>query len=106
MRPVSFQNDGVTLAGTLHLPADYKAGEKRPGVLVTESAGPTAVAEADFQAVHRIGAESWVLMGHYRYDLTKIDGTWKVSRLVMIPAHETGNRALVDRATERAGQPG
>ncbi|MBY5564596.1 alpha/beta hydrolase [Rhizobium leguminosarum] len=35
IRPVSFQNDGVTLAGTLYLPADYKAGEKRPGVLVT-----------------------------------------------------------------------
>ncbi|NKL02003.1 alpha/beta fold hydrolase [Rhizobium leguminosarum bv. viciae] len=34
-RPVSFQNDGVTLAGTLHLPADYKPGQKRPGVLVT-----------------------------------------------------------------------
>ncbi|WP_261338387.1 alpha/beta hydrolase [Rhizobium leguminosarum] len=34
-RSVSFQNDGVTLAGMLYLPADYKAGEKRPGVLVT-----------------------------------------------------------------------
>ncbi|MEH7906390.1 alpha/beta hydrolase [Rhizobium laguerreae] len=34
-RPVSFQNEGVTLAGTLYLPADYKPGEKRPGVLVT-----------------------------------------------------------------------
>ncbi|MBB3165155.1 alpha/beta hydrolase [Rhizobium laguerreae] len=34
-RPVSFQNEGVTLAGTLYLPVDYKPGEKRPGVLVT-----------------------------------------------------------------------
>ncbi|WP_261324016.1 hypothetical protein [Rhizobium leguminosarum] len=45
-------------------------------------------------------------MGHYRYDLTKIDGAWKVSRLVMTPNHETGNRALVNRAAERARQPG
>ncbi|WP_027667133.1 nuclear transport factor 2 family protein [Rhizobium leguminosarum] len=82
---------------TLHLVSNHA---------IVESAGPTVVAEADFQAVHRIGAESWVLMGHYRYDLTKIDGTWKVSRLVMTPAHETGNRALVNRAAERAGQPG
>ncbi|MBY5624363.1 nuclear transport factor 2 family protein [Rhizobium leguminosarum] len=82
---------------TLHLVSNHA---------IVESAGSIAVAEADFQAVHRIGAESWVLMGHYRYDLTKIDGTWKVSRLVMTPNHETGNRALVNRAAERARQPG
>ncbi|MER9303955.1 alpha/beta hydrolase [Mesorhizobium sp. M0293] len=34
-RKVSFDNEGVTLIGTLYLPADYRPGEKRPGVLVT-----------------------------------------------------------------------
>ncbi len=34
-RPVSFENEGTTLAGTLYLPADSQPGERRPGVLVT-----------------------------------------------------------------------
>lgn len=34
-RQVSFDNEGVTLIGTLYLPDDYQPGEKRPGVLVT-----------------------------------------------------------------------
>lgn len=34
-REVAFQNEGTTLVGTLYLPADYRQGEKRPGVLVT-----------------------------------------------------------------------
>lgn len=34
-RKVSFDNEGVALIGTLYLPADYRPGEKRPGVLVT-----------------------------------------------------------------------
>lgn len=34
-RQVTFENEGVTLAGTLYLPADYQPGEKRPAVLVT-----------------------------------------------------------------------
>lgn len=34
-RTVTFQNQGASLVATLYLPADYQAGEKRPGVLVT-----------------------------------------------------------------------
>jgi len=34
-RRVTFENEGVTLVGTLYLPADYRPAEKRPGVLAT-----------------------------------------------------------------------
>ncbi|WP_420963729.1 alpha/beta hydrolase [Brucella sp. IR073] len=34
-RRVFFNNEGVPLVGTLYLPADYRPGERRPGVLVT-----------------------------------------------------------------------
>ena len=34
-RQVSFESEGVTLAGTLYLPGDIQPGERRPGVLVT-----------------------------------------------------------------------
>lgn len=80
---------------TLHLVTNHA---------ILEGAGTTAVAEADFQAIHRIKSNMWVLMGHYRYDLTKVDGAWKVSRLVMTHTHETGDRGLVSQAAERAGR--
>lgn len=78
---------------TLHLIANHA---------IIEAGDTTATAEADFQAVHRIDADSWTLMGHYRYELAKRDGAWKVTRLIMTPTHETGDRGLVNRATERA----
>jgi hypothetical protein len=80
---------------TLHLVTNHA---------IIESTEATVTAEADFQAVHRIGQDMWVLMGHYRYDLIKVGGAWKVSRLVMTPTHETGDRGLVERAAERAAQ--
>jgi hypothetical protein len=78
---------------TLHLLANHT---------IVEAGDTTATAEADFQAIHRIDADSWTLMGHYRYELTKRDGAWKVTRLIMTPTHETGDRGLVNRAAERA----
>lgn len=66
--------------------------------------GDTASAQADFQAAHRIGSDMWVLMGRYSYELVEVDGTWKVSRLVMDWTHETGDRGLSARAAERAAR--
>ncbi len=43
----------------------------------------SATAEADFQAAHRIGTDMWVLMGHYRYELVKVAGDWKVQAMTM-----------------------
>ncbi|KAB1122304.1 hypothetical protein [Neorhizobium galegae] len=61
-----------------------------------------ATAEADFQATHRIGADLWVLTGHYRYELVKVNAAWTVSALTVIATHETGDRGLAARAAERA----
>lgn len=80
---------------TLHLVTNHT---------ILEGTGTTAVAEADFQAVHSIDHNMWILMGHYRYDLTKVDGAWKVSRLVMTHTHESGDRGLASQAAERARQ--
>ncbi|WEX73919.1 nuclear transport factor 2 family protein [Sinorhizobium numidicum] len=82
---------------TLHLVTNHA---------IVKSAGATATAEADFQAVHRIGDKFWVLMGRYRYDLTKVNAAWKVSRLVMTYTHETGDRGLVTLAAKRADERG
>ncbi|WJR68411.1 alpha/beta fold hydrolase [Neorhizobium sp. CSC1952] len=80
---------------TLHLVTNHT---------VTAMRGTTATAEADFQATHRIEGDLWVLMGHYRYELVKTNGAWKVSALTMTHTHETGDRGLVARAAERARQ--
>ena len=69
---------------------------------ITSLEGAKATAEADFQATHRIGTDLWVLTGHYRYELVKVDAAWKVSALTMTATHETGDRGLVARAAERA----
>ncbi|MDK4717297.1 nuclear transport factor 2 family protein [Rhizobium sp. CNPSo 4039] len=60
-----------------------------------------AIAEADFQATHRIGNAMWQLMGHYRYELSRVGGTWKVTSLTMTYTHETGDRGLVEQAGRR-----
>ncbi|MGK6314617.1 alpha/beta fold hydrolase [Neorhizobium sp. DT-125] len=80
---------------TLHLVTNHA---------ITGMRGTTATAEADFQATHRIEDDLWVLMGHYRYELVKANGAWKVSALTMTHTHETGDRGLVARAAERARQ--
>jgi hypothetical protein len=69
---------------------------------ITSLEGAKATAEADFQATHRIGTDLWVLTGHYRYELIKVNAAWKVSALTMTATHETGDRGLVARAAERA----
>jgi hypothetical protein len=69
---------------------------------ITSLEGAKATAEADFQATHRIGTDLWVLTGHYRYELVKVNSAWKVSALTMTATHETGDRGLVARAAERA----
>ncbi|WP_454853482.1 nuclear transport factor 2 family protein [Rhizobium binxianense] len=78
---------------TLHLISNHA---------IAGSGEATATAEADFQAFHRIGRDVWSLMGHYRYELARVDGAWKVKRLTMRHSFETGDRGLVNRAAELA----
>jgi hypothetical protein len=78
---------------TLHLVTNHT---------VTAFDGETAQAQADFQALHRIGTDSWVLAGHYDYDLVREADGWKIAGLTMSWTHETGDRGLVGRAAERA----
>jgi hypothetical protein len=80
---------------TLHLVTNHT-------IVASDEDGATA--EADFQASHRIGTDMWVLMGHYRYELVKVAGDWKVQSMTMDWTHETGDRRLVARAAERAKQ--
>ncbi|MCR4265052.1 nuclear transport factor 2 family protein [Nitratireductor sp. ZSWI3] len=77
---------------TLHLVTNHT---------IIEYTGESAIAEADFQAAHSIEDQNWVLLGHYRYELVKVEGDWKVRRLIMTRTHEMGDRGLVEKAAER-----
>ncbi|MEW2916048.1 nuclear transport factor 2 family protein [Ruegeria sp. ANG10] len=69
---------------------------------VTELTDTTAKAEADFTATHRIEDGFWVLGGRYSYDMVKSDDRWLVTSMTMTALWETGDRALVAQAGERA----
>lgn len=69
---------------------------------VTTITDTTAKAEADFTATHRIEDTFWVLGGRYSYELEKSNERWLVTSMTMTPLWETGDRALVFQAGERA----
>lgn len=69
---------------------------------VTQITAVTAKAEADFIATHRIEVALWVLGGRYSYELEKSNDRWLVTSMTMTPLWETGDRALVALAGERA----
>ena len=65
---------------------------------------------ATFRAAHRMDrvadGDEWILSGRYDYELMQFGGSWKVTRMRMIPGESTGNTRLVDEARSRAGVPG
>lgn len=65
--------------------------------------GDRAVCRSHFVATHRIGADFWRLAGHYRHELARAGDAWKVTAMTMTWTWEEGDRALVQRANERAG---
>jgi hypothetical protein len=66
--------------------------------------GNRATASAFVDGRHWIGAELWRPVGNYRWRLEKLDGQWKVTHMTFEMTHEIGDRALAQRAIERAKQ--
>ena len=71
---------------------------------ITSISDTDATAESDFTATHRIEDDLWVLGGRYSYTLVKTEDRWVVTNLIMTALWETGDRALVGIAAERAAQ--
>ncbi|GAA6165019.1 nuclear transport factor 2 family protein [Pelagimonas sp. KU-00592-HH] len=69
---------------------------------ITSQKDGRATAEADFTATHRIDDGLWVLGGRYSYVLEEQGDRWVVTSLTMTALWETGDRALVGLAGERA----
>ena len=76
------------------------------GAVEVTISGADATATAPVDARHWIDGDIWRTVGIYHWDLTQIDGAWRVTRMELEMVHETGDRALVTTAMERAGQNG
>lgn len=100
--PVSQAADELVAGWAAFLPGFDSTHHMVSNQTVTDLTATTAKAEADFTATHRIADALWVLGGRYSYELT-LDGTgWRVTAMTMTPLWETGDRALVGQAAERA----
>jgi hypothetical protein len=64
--------------------------------------GDTAKASAFVDGRHWIGTRLWRPVGNYHWDLAKIDGEWKVTRMEFAMTQEIGDRAVAGEAMERA----
>ena len=64
--------------------------------------GDTATATAFVDGRHWIGDDLWRPVGNYIWDVSEIDGEWKVTRMVFEMTEEIGDRALAAQAMERA----
>jgi len=64
--------------------------------------GDTATASAFVDGRHWIGDQLWRPVGTYNWDLAKIDGDWKVTRMEFAMTEEIGDRAVATLAMERA----
>ena len=64
--------------------------------------GPVATVSATVTAAHALGGESWTVAGRYDFRLSLRAGAWEIIHHTFHLEQEEGDRALMDRATERA----
>lgn len=64
--------------------------------------GNTAKATAFVDGRHWIGKQLWRPVGNYHWDLVKLDGAWKVTRMEFAMSQEIGSREVATQAMGRA----
>jgi hypothetical protein len=64
--------------------------------------GNTATASAGVDGRHWLGDALWRPIGKYEWELEKLNGQWKVTRMVFKMSRELGDRGLATLAMERA----
>jgi hypothetical protein len=64
--------------------------------------GNTATATALVDGRHWIGDQLWRPVGTYHWDLARLDGAWRVTRMEFAITAEIGDRAVATLAMERA----
>ncbi|WP_437589862.1 nuclear transport factor 2 family protein [Sorangium sp. So ce1000] len=72
------------------------------GPLDIEVRGEHAIVECHVRAYHRFarapGGEDWTVAGHYRYELSKRAGAWKIRGVRFEMSYQTGNTNMFEEA--------
>lgn len=100
--PITQPADDLVAAWSAFLPGFDVTHHMVTNHTIDEASETQATAQADFTATHRIDDDLWVLGGRYDYALEMKDGRWVVTSLKMTALWETGDRALVETAGQRA----
>ncbi|MEM8664320.1 MAG: nuclear transport factor 2 family protein, partial [Pseudomonadota bacterium] len=66
--------------------------------------GDRATATAAVDGRHWLGDKLWRPIGTYAFDVERIEGDWKVTKMVFELEEEFGDRALAAEAMERAAR--
>lgn len=77
------------------------------GPLDIEVRGDHASAECHVRAYHRFarakGGEDWTVAGHYRYELSRQEGGWKICKVTFEMLYQTGNTNMLEEALRAGG---
>ncbi|WP_437676052.1 nuclear transport factor 2 family protein [Sorangium sp. So ce131] len=72
------------------------------GPLDIEVRGKQASAECHVRAYHQFarapGGAEWMVAGHYRYELSREEGGWRISKVRFEIAYQTGNTNMFQEA--------
>lgn len=72
------------------------------GDVRAEVKGDRATATAFVDGRHWLDGQLWRPVGQYRWELQKLGGVWKVTRMTFAMTQELGDRGVAQRAMERA----
>lgn len=76
------------------------------GPVVIEAKGARAVARCHVRGHHfhppAPGGDTWMVAGHYVFDLERQADGWKIRRMTLRTLYQTGNRALLQEAAVTA----
>jgi dienelactone hydrolase len=64
--------------------------------------GDRATATAAVDGRHWLDGQLWRPVGHYHWELSKIDGAWKVTKMQFAMTQEIGDRSVAQQAMARA----
>jgi hypothetical protein len=72
------------------------------GEIEVRVTGAQASATTTVDARHWLGEGFWRVTGRYEFTLSRLEGRWRITRMALTVTGEEGERALVERAVQRA----
>jgi hypothetical protein len=84
----------------------FDATQHELGPVAVDVRGNQAEATAPVKGTHILGGQSWIVEGHYKVELQRSEGHWRIQALQYANERETGDRGLTEQAKTRAPKAG